>query len=268
MKPPNDYAKILGLNFKERRVLDLLRRGNTTPLAISNETRISRPAIYEILERLHKRGLVKTNIENGRKSWSIAKDQDIERSLYTTKRYLLNISEGVEELHGVADSTVTIHRGADAIRDLLHPILKEHKEQRLYGIQGDVVVTGWNKVFGIEGTNELNRFIKKNRIIVEGIVPDGWFERQTKLLGKKWAKDFEGRMAITHTIPQEYFEHGGQIWVFKNSLYLIAINEEIVIEVRNSEIQKLILSMFTFIQDNAQKIDVNEKLRNILAKAS
>lgn len=121
-------------------------------------------------------------------------------------------------------------------------------------------------MFGVEGTNELNRFIRKNKIITEGIIPHGWFERQIKLLGRKWAQDFEGRMAITHTIDEEYFKHGGQIWMFKEILYLIAMNEEIIIEVRNSEIQKLVLSMFSFIQDNSEKIDTNELLRKLIDK--
>jgi len=46
----------------------------------------------------------------------------------------------------------------------------------------------------------------------------------------------------------------------------MAMNEEIIIEVRNSEIQKLILSMFRFIQDNSKKFDVNERLRKLVKK--
>ena len=164
----------------------------------------------------------------------------------------------------MGDSLVTVHRGEKAVHKLLFDVIKENKEQRLYTIQGDKVVKGWNKIFGIEGTNEINRFIKKNRIITEIIVPYGWFERQTKLLGKKWAKDFEGRAAITHEIGEEYFKHGGQFFIFKSSLYLMAMNEEVVVEVRNSEIQELLLNMFRFIQDNSQKFDVNVHLQKLL----
>ena len=77
-------------------------------------------------------------------------------------------------------------------------------------------------------------------------------------------KGLAGRAASTHVIDEEYFKHGGQIWIFKNSLYFIAMNEEIIIEVRNSEIQKLVLSLFRFIQDNSRKIDVNAILRSLM----
>lgn len=53
----------------------------------------------------------------------------------------------------------------------------------------------------------------------------------------------------------------------QESLYLIAMREEIIIEVRNSEIQKLILSMFRFMQDHSKKIDVNALLRALIKKA-
>ncbi len=263
-KLSSENIKLLGLSRAEIKVLDALRAGKNTPLLIAEYSKVSRPAVYEILERLHKRGIVKSNIRNGKKYWSQAKERDLERELYETKKELLGIEEGVEEVRGLSDSTVIVHRGAPAIRKLLEGLFKEYKDQRLYGIQGDTVVIGWNKVFGVEKTNEINRLIKKNGIIVEAILPRGWFERQTKLLGKKWAEDFEGRASMTHEIDEEYFQHAGQIWAFRNSLYLIAMNEEIIIEVRNSEIQKLILSMFRFIQDNSRKIDVNRILRELL----
>jgi len=265
LSPQN--IKLLGLSKSEVKVLDALRAGKNTPLEMTRESKVSRPAVYEILERLQKRGIVKSNIKDGRRYWSQAKERDLEEEIFNTKKALFSFEEGVEQIHGLSDSTVIVHRGGEAIRKLLKDLMKTHKEQRLYGIQGDTVVIGWNKVFGIERTNELNRMIKQNRLIVEGIVPKGWFERQTKLIGKKWAEDFAGRAAISHEIGEEYFKHGGQIFIFKNSLYLMAMNEELVIEVRNSEIQKLILSMFRFIQDNSKKFDVNERLRRLIAMA-
>ena len=266
MKLSPEQIKLLGLSRKEIAVLDALREGKSTPLLISEHTKVSRPAIYEILTRLHKRGLIKSNIKDGKKYWSQAKDRDLEQELYETKKALFDIEEGVEEVHGLSDSTVVVHRGGEAIHKLLNGLFKDNKDARMYGIQGDIVVIGWNKVFGVEGTNEINRLIKKNHIIVEGIMPLGWFERQTKLLGKKWAKEFEGRMAVNHEIDEEYFNHGGQVWIFKNSVYFIAMNEEVIVEIRNSEIQKLVLSMFSFIQNNSQKFDVNERLRKLLGK--
>jgi len=264
MKLLSEQIRLLGLSRKETNVLDALRAGKSTPLLISQHTKVSRPAIYEILVRLHKRGLIKSKIVNGKKYWSQAKDRDLEQELYETKKMLFDIGEGVEEVHGLSDSTVIVHRGNKAVKKLLDNIVREHKEQRLHAIQGDNVAKGWEHIYGAEGIGEWNRDVKKNKLITEMIFPYGVFARQVKIYGKKWAENFEGRAAITHEIDEGYFQHGGQIFIFKNSLYLMAMNEEIIIEVRNSEIQKLILSMFRFIQDNSQKFDVNARLRKLL----
>lgn len=263
MKLEKEGIRLLGLSHKETKVLDALRAGKSTPLLISAYTKVSRPAVYEILVRLHKRGLIKSNIKDGKKYWSQAKERDLERDIYNTKKQLFNIDEGVEEVSGLSDSTVVVHRGRPAIRTLIMNLMKDHKEERLYAIQGDSIVMSWNEVIGVEKINEFNRLIKKNRIITEIIFPFGLLERNMKILGKKWAEDFGERMAISHEIDEKYFKHAGQIWMFKKSLYLIAINEEIIIEVRNSEIQKLILSMFQFIQDNSRKFDINVRLREL-----
>jgi hypothetical protein len=46
----------------------------------------------------------------------------------------------------------------------------------------------------------------------------------------------------------------------------MVMNEETAIEVCNSEIQKLILSVFRFIQDHSRKFDVNALLRELIVK--
>lgn len=268
MKTNTESLKLLGLSRTELRVFEAMRAGEDTPVRISRRTRVSRPAVYEILGRLHARGLVVSHIRNGKKYWTGARDRDVEQLLYEMKKELLRFEEGVEEVHGRSDSTVVVHRGAKAIQKVVRAMFRDNKEQRFYGIQGDRVNVGWNRVFGVESTNELNRWIKSNRIIMEGIFPHGFFEKFTRENGIGWARDFEGRMAIAHEISEKYFQHGGQIFMMKQSLYLMAMNEEVIVEVRNSEIQKLLLAMFSFIQDNSRKFDVNARLREILAKGN
>ena len=258
--------RLLGLNTNETKILDAIYYGHETPLQIQISTRISRPTIYDIIKKLHARGLVRSTIRNGKKYWVPSKTIDLDKRLFEVRKTLFGFDEGVEEVHTPSESTVTIHRGKEAIRTLIRSIFTEHKQSRLYGIQGDMVSIGWNKVFGVAGTNELNRLVKKNDMIVEALLPKEWCERQTQIMGKEWAQDFQGRMSIAHEIDEKYFDHGGQIFIFKHSLYLIAMNEEIIVEVRNSEIQKIILSMFHFIQDNGRKFDINTALQNLITQ--
>ena len=257
---------VLGLSKKEDKVLLALQDGSNTPVLLSRTTKVSRPAIYAILNNLKKRGLVGSNILNGKKHWSLASERDIEEILYATKRTLLKIPEGKVEIHGRIDSAIVVHRGEGAIKKLIAHILLEHQNEKLHGLQGNVSSIGWDKMFNVEETNYFNEAVKKNGVIVEAILPQNWFEQHIKKLGAVWAKGFEGRTTRVNTIDAKYFAHGGQMFVFKNSLYLLALNEEIVIEIKNSEIQKMILALFSFIQDNSRTIDANAILRKLMVQ--
>ena len=222
--------------------------------------------MYEILGRLKERGLAHSFIEKGKHYWRIRSDKQIEEVLYETKRSLLRVPEGREELHGRTDSSVVVHRGKEAIKKLLNELLVEHKNERLHGFQGHTSTIAWNRVFSVAETNRFNRNVKKNHIIVEAVLPEGWLERQSRELGVEWARDFEGRATRVNVIDPAYFEHGGQLWVFKESVYLMSLSEEMVIEIRNSEMQKMILALFRFVDDNSRTIDANALLRTLIEK--
>jgi hypothetical protein len=268
MKLDQKQLKLLGLSPKEVRVLDALREGKSTPVAISSHTKVSRPAIYEILDRLHARGLVKSNICQGKKYWSQANERNIEQELYKTKKQLLALAGGVEEVFGVSDSTIFVHRGGEAIQKVLDTLVKEHSSQRIYMLSGEStkMIESWDKYYGQDKINEFNRLVKKQKLISELVLTQNWFESQIKRFGKKWATDLEGRTAVAHKIDYRYLDSASQIFIFKDSIYFISMNEALIVEVRNSEIQKLVLSMFLFIQDNAKKFDFNEELRQLLQK--
>jgi Fe2+ or Zn2+ uptake regulation protein len=259
--------RALGLSKKEDRVLVALRDGARTPLALSRVTKVSRPAVYTILQNLKKRGLVESRIVDGKKQWRMCNEHEIDRVIADAKHALLKTPEGSTEVYGMSDSSVVVHRGAEAIKRLMLTLFAAHPRERLLGFQGDTSTIGWNHMFSVPETNKINRDIKNNRIIVEAILPEGWLEEQTKLLGVGWAKDFEGRTTRVNVIDPKYFKHGGQCFIFKDSLYFFALNEELLIEVRNSEIQKMILSIFAFIQDNSHVIDANELLRKLMEQS-
>jgi sugar-specific transcriptional regulator TrmB len=264
MNNTEDFA-LLGLSVKEKSVLAALNTGINTPLAISRSTRVSRPAVYAILANLKKRGLATTNIRSGKHYWRISDRKELERNFFETKRSLLGLPDGTQEVYGMDDSTVIVHRGNDAVRAAMNEMLKDHKNERFYGFVGDKSAEGWNSVFSKSETNAINREIKKRNIISEGILSERFFEGQVREMGLEWAKDFEGRTARTNVIGDEYFQNGAQMFIFRESIYLMALAEELIIEIRHSDIQRMILSLFRFIQDNSRTIDVNALLRKIIA---
>ncbi len=261
-----EMLKLLGLSKKEQKVLIALQAGQDTPVKLAKATDVSRTAIYAILQNLKKRGIVASHIKDGRKTFRIADEREVEETLYEAKSALLKIPEGREEVRGLSDATVIVHRGKEAIKKVINEIFLNNSSERLYGFQGDVAAINWNTVFSVQETKKINRLIKEKSFIVEAILPDGWLERSIEEFGTEWAKDFEGRTTRVNVIEPEYFAHGGQVFIFKQSIYLMALGEELVIEIRNSEIQRMLLSFMKFIQDNSRVIDANELLRGIIAE--
>ncbi len=257
--------QLLGLSKKEEKVLRVLQDGADTPLAISLITKVSRPAVYAILTNLKKRGIIESRIHEGRKFWKLLERRELEQKFFETKRSLLKLSEGMQEVFGVDDATVIIHRGQESIREVFSELLVEHKQERFYALAGDAAAENWNNVFSLMETNNFNRVLKRNNIIAETIIENGWLEREAKRLGISWARDFEGRTTRVNLVDAGYFAHGAQVFIFKQSIYLMALGEELVIEIRNSEIQKMLLAFFRFMQDNSRSIDANALLRKLIA---
>lgn len=260
-----EMLKLLGLSKKEEKALAALQGGADTPLLLARTAKISRTAAYAILANLKKRGLVQSRITGGKKRWGLAPEHELEEALYTAKRALLKIPAGREEVRGLSDATVIVHRGQESIRKVLGELLFAHRNERFYALMGDLAGAEWNKLFPLQETNRFNRALKKNGIIAETVVQEGVLERQARELGVSWAKEFEGRTTRVNELGAEYFEHASQVFIFKQSIYLMALGEELVIEIRHSEIQKMLLAFFKFIQDNSRVIDANELLRSVIA---
>lgn len=259
--------KILDLSTKEEKVLRALSTGITTPLGIFAVTKISRVSVYAIFQKLKKRGLAETYIIEGKKKWRLADARTLNEKLYEAKKVLLGLQDGRQEIeHGTVDSLVVFHRGKEAIRALLFELFTKHKNERFFMMQGTTMTQGWKNVVTTEEINTLNESIKNNNLISEAIFPKNWFPHQYESWGKSWAEEFMGRAAATYEIEEKFFNHAGQIFMFGEAVYLVAMNELIIIEIKHSEIQKMIKGMFGAIEEGARKIDVNQVLKELIEK--
>ncbi len=264
-----EKLKILDLSSKEERVLLALQQGLGTPLSISTSTKVTRPAVYDILSKLKKRGLVASQIKGGKKSWHMVSEGELADTLYEAKKVLLKFSDGKKEMHGVSDSVLTVYRGKDAVRKVILGMLTGRKHERFLGLSDfspSLLDDGWLTVLSASDIHEFNRMVKRNSIIAELVAPSGWIDDHYKAMGDAWAKDYEGRTASSVYIDKKYFGHSGQIFAFNDALYLLAIKDQLVIEIRHSDIQKMILGMYAFIKENGKSIDVNRRLRELMAQ--
>jgi DNA-binding MarR family transcriptional regulator len=258
--------KTFGLSKKGAQVLATIQAGYYTPVQISKQTNISRPAIYAILTQLAEQGLVNERTHGNARTWQIASATQINKLLEQAKSEILGSTEEKEVMYHGRDVEIKVYRGAKTISELMRYIFQQHKDEICIGIQGDNVYAGWRDLLGIETINDLNKSIKKNGLINQAIVPQGHYSRAVDTMGIEWAQHFEGRAYRANEIDEMYFNHKGEMFLFKDSVYLISMTEELVIEIKNSHIQKMLLSLVQYVQNTAHVVDGNELLRELMAK--
>lgn len=255
---------LLGLSKKEGRVFEVLQGGLDTPVRIAKETNISRPAIYAILKQFEKRGLASSRLVNGSRRWTMASAQQLDEMLFAFRSSISKVPDGKRELYKETETTIALYRGKKAVNELLQRLFAEHRGERLRGFQGDNVYPAWRDLLGLDSIAAMNKSIKKNGLIVEAILPEGFFPRAITKMGTAWAKDFEGRTYRASLIGEEYFAHGAEVFLFKDSAYLISMKEALIIEIRHSEIQKMLGLIINYVQDNSKSVDGNDILRKLM----
>lgn len=258
--------QVFGLSLKEEKVLLAIRDGLLTPLLIAQSTKVTRPSVYDILKKLKTRGLIESYILDGKKGWRLESIEAISKSLYEAKKAILAIEIEKEEIKS-DNGGVTVYRGRESLRKEVISIFSTRHDERFLGLTSyDGAIAGWQKILGNEGINETNELIKKNKLLTDYVFPDQWLEKNYKASGKEWAKGYEGRTASTAYIDEKYFNFKSQIFAFRDTLYLFSLEDEMIIEIKHNEIQKMILSMYQFIKDHGEKVDANRILRDLMEK--
>lgn len=255
---------LLSISSNEKKIFEALRAAPSSPLLLAQKTGIPRPTVYVTLDSLAVRGLVERKKRDGKHYWQVVDKVDLEKRMYELKKILFDFSDGREDLYHSGDSFVVLHRGKEAIQKLLLTIFKEHKNEKMYGIQGEKSTTAWENVLPPDILNDINKHIKENHILMYAILEKGWALSSAKKFGKEWVVNFEGRTTSVHEVSAKYMGYSTEIWLFKNSVYMLAPGEEIVIELKNSELVLMMKSLFSFVEDNSHKVDINHLLRGYL----
>jgi sugar-specific transcriptional regulator TrmB len=257
----NKILRMLGLSAAEEKVFEAIREGSTTPLQVHIRTGVSRTAVYNILNNLSKRRLVARYKESGKFYYRLQDSRELSEELYSLKAELLGSMSGRSELAITNDGDLIVHRGIDTVRTTYKELFSRHKHERFVGFQGAEVLPLYKELLGLRYVNSINRTIKDNKMIVEGIIANTWRKSAASNFDDEWLKDYTGRMANIHEIENTYFDHLGEIYIFGETVYLISLADELVIEVTHSHIAKAIKSLIRYVMDHTKTVDINQKVR-------
>jgi|GEM_PF-2493708 len=233
-------------NEKEKVILQSLRQYDT-PLKISQDTGISRSTTYFVLEKLKTRGLAKQVLEGRKKKW-------IRREEGSSSQ-----NDG-EDKNKNTYPHVHVYSGEDGVHDFLKKIIGSDGG-RFKSLNGDRITTGWAKNVGIDNIIEFNNHIEKNDLVSDLISSKNTLINHVKVWGDQWTESFVNKPNEYHLLDTKYLEHGAQVFIRKDVVFLINIEKELVFEVKDKEIAKMITLLFDFVKDNTNKINIHDFLK-------
>jgi len=255
--------KLLGLTKNEKIVLSLLDEHNN-PVSIAKKCKIPRATVYVTLEKLEKRGLIKQRKRLNKKHWEREQEEIIEKTILNVSKYL-NFQEDIKNKISLKDKThIIIYRGEEEIMNQFSKMITQHSGERMLSLSGVMSGVAWGSLISSSNIDEMNKLIKDEKMITELVTSKQWFMEQINLFGNDWAKGFEGRTAVFNKIANEYLQYSSQLFILEDQVYLVSMQEGVFIEIKNSEIAKLILSMVRFIQDHSEILDGNAFLREVI----
>ena len=265
MKKVSTLNNLLQLTDNEKDILNCFNEDSLeTPLALSGKVNIPRPTIYITLEKLGSRGLISPIKIGKRTYWKKTDEQTMVQHIANLRDELLS-ENTYEKMSVTEDTDIAIYRGEKTILTLFTKLIDEHRGNRLMGIQGDYAGDSWEGVVSLENINKINKKIKEKGLITEIVTSKDWFKRQIDIFGKGWAENFLGRTAQVHFIHNKYLNYKSQIFIFENQLFLVSMEEELFIEIKNKSIAKMIISLIKFSEDYSTPVDINKIVSDLIS---
>jgi predicted transcriptional regulator len=228
---------------EEKSVLKALRKLNT-PLKISRETKIPRPTVYFILEKLKTRGLVKKE-KIGKKSIWLLKNN-------------IEVSDGNEiETH----KNLKVYDSPELIIDFLYKFI-HNGTSRFQFFNGDHNPKYWGEHIKTDEVVKLNNLIRDNNLVSDVISSTSFIRQNEDVLGQEWTNSFVDKPTEYHVLDSKYTNFNSQIILQKGKVFIMNIEKPVVFEISDPDIYKCFLSIFEFIKDHTKTSSLSEVVNN------
>lgn len=269
----NKSFKVLSLTDTETAILNILNLPKNVQ-KIAEDSGISRTGVNHVLKNLVDKGLVKYLLIGKRRSYLAISLEELSQKFRQTLEEIdiVNKDKKGTKIKISKEDEFIIHVGAKEIIPAYRRIATENKNERIRAIQHH---RSWNQLIEKitpEQLVEFNEVIKKNNIIIDGMLNKSaynTYREEIKSNPKKHTEaveSLEGRMADYTVFPDEFFDYDAEIWIFKTTTLIINWHEEVAIEITNVNITGFLRDMFEFVKAGGSKLDHNKAIRELLNK--
>jgi len=258
-----EAIKLLALSKEETRVIDFIGSiPHSTVTNIALETKIPRTTVHFLLKKMAKRELVERIAVNGHYEWKIFSQTALSQRL----RKLLSDFESKTDILGGIEGQgigVEMYNGKERIKEAYKNILKVGRNERVYVIQGNKSAKRALEKIEREYFFDFHKAFKRKGVIMEGIIGESALDIFKKLTVDE-LESHADRLIVTHIVPDRFIDFYIDIIMCGNYVFIVNPEEEKVIFIKNNSIVQTFKSLFAFIQDNSQKIDLNAYVKKII----
>jgi predicted transcriptional regulator len=271
MKIDTESARILGLDKYEQVILNTLTEEKTLLADISKLTEIPRTSLYYTLPRLLDRGFIEKRKIGTKIYWWKRPNQEIKQQVQKALNKIFNQSSESFTKNISNQSDITFYYGAENVAKVFEEMVKIPKNSRWYGIQPGPSILDLIPKVPTYKTVTFNKKVKEKKLIVEGIVHEGYIEEMKNIMKpddyKALLESFGGRSADYAKLPPDYMSNiSSEIYLFDDRVALVNWKEEFAVIIHNEDVFNLLFEMFKSTKYMLAKYDQNEEIARKLVE--
>jgi sugar-specific transcriptional regulator TrmB len=251
MKVGKVKALQMKLNKNELTVLEALDYAPKRLIDIELESGLPHSSVFDTLQSLEGRGLIKNVLVNKRKLWKLSSENKIRN------RSNLKSLEG-----GTAN--IEIYNGKEAILSNIYNLFENNKNKRVLVYHGPKVFSEWYKILNEQEIVNFNLLLQKMNIIVERFVPEKEFATYIKKVSKEYKESLINRSQITYLLPDNLFDSKTELILFSDQVVIYESQIPRLIILKEKETIKMHQNIFEIFRKLGNKIDSQKEFTKYL----
>lgn len=239
----------------QEKVFWSLGEGPISVTDLAKQIKVPRTTVAKALVMLKDIGLATSRKvrEKNRHLYERAKQEDINNQIESLRSELFNsdTTESKKTFSLDSEESLGVYTGKKGVYSAMQAFLTLRKGERVYVAQGKDAVESWTSFLGEEKILQIHENVRENKTIVVGIRSEGI--KNEVFLRKNLQKSFEGRIASSHAIPDEFFEEKTSLYVSRGLLLFVNLKKGHAIRIDDKLFSQVLIKLFQFIIKRANR---------------
>jgi len=269
-----ELSALLRLDEHEASILKCLEDGPINISDLARGTKFPRTTLYTEINYLKKRGLIQSKKYKGAVILTLVPKGEIKEKLMREARLLSGIRKNSgKSFPSVGFAGFTEIHGKEAMFDIWKMVSKQ-KNSRLHVIQTTRSMISTLRGFKSGQFVPINKAIKRNNILVDGIIREDYFPtylslyKKDKRIQKNILQSFIGRMQALTLVRNEYLNTDTESYIIKGKAYLMNWEDEVGIIIENKNMVAFLEELFELVKGYGNKTDFSSYIKEWLTKVS